>query len=375
MMNKRRLRYCVTLIVLFLAVSAWSREWKGARPDYEWSFPEDHWARAGYKTEWWYFTGHLESKSGRRFGYQFTIFRVGLLPERLELLSDWTTENLFMGHAAIGDFDSGRHHFSEVLYRAVPLLAGFGTYPDSTIAWSRGPAGTAGSWKLTWNGNGFDFEMQDRKTGIAFTLSTEQDKPIAFQGPNGYSRKGESPTAASQYYSLTRLKTQGTISIGEQTVPVRGESWMDKEFGSNQLETHQAGWDWFSLQLSDGRDVMLYSIRDKSGKVDFSRGTLIGRQGEIDYVSGDQVSVEVIETWRSSETGAAYPSRWRIVIEGVGLELNVEPEIADQENRSWLVPGLFYWEGAVRVMDRNGVRIGRGYTELVGYGGSILPAI
>ena len=158
-------------------------------------------------------------------------------------------------------------------------------------------------------------------------------------------------------------------------MPVRGQSWMDKEFGSNQLETHQVGWDWFSLQLSDGRDVMLYLLRDKSGKVDFSRGTLIGKKGEIEYVPGDKISVEATERWRSSETGAEYPSRWRIVIEGAGLELNVEPEIADQENRSQLVSGLFYWEGAVRVMDRNGVWIGRGYTELVGYGESILPAI
>ena len=369
------MRHCVILTVLFLTVTAWAGEWKTARTDYEWSFPEDHWARAGYKTEWWYFTGHLESEEGRRFGYQFTIFRIGLMPERLDLLSDWTTENLIMGHAAIGDLDLGRHTFSEVLYRAVPLLAGFGAYPDSTIAWSRGPAGTEGSWKLMWNGNGFDFEMHDRKEGVAFALSTQSDKPIAFQGPKGYSRKGKSPTAASQYYSLTRLKTQGTISIGGETVSVRGESWMDKEFGSNQLETHQIGWDWFSLQLSDGRDLMLYSLRDKSGKVDFARGTLIGKKGEIDYVAGDQISVEATEAWKSPETGATYPSGWRILLEEAGLELNVEPEIADQENRSRLVPGLHYWEGAVRVMNPKGARIGQGYVELVGYGESVLPAI
>ncbi len=369
------MRSGVILTVLSLTVTMSAEEWKAARPDYAWSFPEDHWARPDYKTEWWYFTGHLASGDGRRFGYQFTIFRIGLVPERLELSSEWTAENLIMGHAAVSDLTSGRHTFSEVVYRAVPLLGGFGTYPDSTIAWSRAPAGTEGRWRLIWNGGGFDFEMQDRRANMAFALSTRPARPIVFQGPGGYSRKGKRPTAASQYYSFTRLETEGTISIGGDTMAVRGESWMDKEFGSNQLEAHQAGWDWFSLQLSDGRDVMLYSVRDTSGKADYAWGTVVGKNGDTVYIPGDKASVVAVETWKSPVTDAIYPSKWRVVLEGSALQLNVEPEIPDQENRSRLVPGLFYWEGAVRVTDTEGLSVGRGYVELVGYGKSTLPAL
>ena len=62
--------------------------------------------------------------------------------------------------------------------------------------------------------------------------------------------------------------------MGDERLAVTGQSWMDKEFGSQQLEPHQAGWDWFSLQLNDGREAMLYVLRDTTGAVDFSRGTI-----------------------------------------------------------------------------------------------------
>ncbi len=369
------MRRYVILMFLCVAVAVQADSWRAARPDYTWSFPEDHWARGGYKTEWWYFTGHLVSETGRRFGYQFTFFRVGLLPERPDLASDWTTGNLIMGHAAISDLASGKHLFSEVLYRTVPMLGGFGTYPDSVIAWSRAPAGTEGRWTLRWNGEAFDFAMADREVGMEFSLSTRPVKPLVFQGPNGYSKKGTGPTSASQYYSFTRLLTEGTVSVEGETVAVRGESWMDKEFGSNQLGEHQAGWDWFSLQLADGREVMLYLMRDSSGKVDFARGTLVSRTGEARYLAAADFSMRVTETWTSRETGATYPARWILDLPEVGLRMEVAPELADQENQSRAVSTLFYWEGAVRVLTGEGKRMGKGYVELVGYGTESKPAI
>ena len=370
----RRVGRCVAL-VLFCVAAAWAAEWRAARPDYGWAFPEDHWAHDGYKTEWWYFTGHLEAPGGRRFGYQFTFFRVGLLPEAPALSSGWTAHNLVMGHAAVTDLSAGTHAFSEVIYRAVPLLGGFGTYPDSVVAWSRAPAGTEGQWTLRWNGEGFDFSMSDRARGTAFALSTRPAKPLVFQGPNGYSRKGAGQTAASQYYSLTRLRTEGTVTTGGEALAVQGESWMDKEFGSNQLGDHQAGWDWFSLQLDDGREVMLYLLRDRAGAIDFARGTVISAGGTARDLAAEDFRVQVRKTWKSPVTGASYPSRWTLRLPGDGLEVEVVPEMADQENRSWLIHTLFYWEGAVRVLSTDGKRIGKGYVELTGYGTKSRPAI
>ena len=371
-------RVASVAVGLLIAITAWGDGgWLAARPDYRWSFPADHWTRPGYRLEWWYFTGHLAAveDARRRFGFQFTVFRIGLVPERPELDSDWAAANLFMGHGAVSDLAAGRHVFSELVYREAPFLAGFGRPPDPRLAWSRGPAGTDAEWSLHWNGTAFDLAMADRARGIALRLATRPLKPLVFQGPNGYSRKGAGPTAASQYYSFTRLATDGTVTTGDRTWSVRGESWMDKEFGSNQLDEGQVGWDWFSLQLDDGRDLMLYLMRDRTGAVDFARGTVVSAAGQARYLDRGELTVRATGRWKSAVSGTEYPARWWVELPGEGLRLEAIPELADQENRSELVRGLHYWEGAVALRGPDGAPAGRGYVELVGYGTKTRPPL
>jgi predicted secreted hydrolase len=344
-------------------------EWKTARPDYEWSFPRDHWAHAGYRTEWWYFTGYLED----RFAYQFTFFRIGVLPDRPEQSSAWTATSLVMGHAALTDLRSGRHWFSETLYREIPLLGGYGAFPQPRIGWSRAPAGTDGIWSLDWNGEAFDFAAKDDGEGFGFRLSTRPKKPLVFQGAGGFSRKGKSDGAASHYYSFTRLATEGEIVLGSERFEVEGESWMDKEFSSSQLAENQVGWDWFSLRLDDGRELMLYLMRDSNGAVDYANGTLVDAQGGVSYLDRSAFEVEVLEHWTSPKTSARYPSKWRI--RAAGLDLRVSTAVEDQENRSRLPRGVFYWEGAVRVEAVDGRPLGRGFVEMTGYGEGNRPPV
>ncbi|MGH9319637.1 MAG: lipocalin-like domain-containing protein, partial [Vicinamibacteria bacterium] len=189
------MRRALLLVLLLLP----AEDWKVASPEYDWSFPRDHWAHEGYRTEWWYLTGHL----GERFAYQFTFFRIGVLRDPPELASGWAASGFVMGHAALTDLETGRHFFSEVLYREVPLLAHFNSFPEPRIGWSRAPAGTDGLWYLDWNGEGFDFAASDDSQGFSFQLTTRPEKPLVFQGPNGFSRKGKGEDAASHYYSFT----------------------------------------------------------------------------------------------------------------------------------------------------------------------------
>ena len=359
-------------------------EWKIAAPDYDWNFPQDHWARDGYKTEWWYFTGHLEAENVERFGYQFTFFRVGLLRDTPDVDSEWKTKDLIMGHVALSSLPPlpGRgveskaksHRFSEVLYRAVPLLGGFGEYPDERVAWSRGPAGTEGDWELRWNGEAFDFKAKDDELGFGFELSTTPMKNAIFQGPNGYSKKGEGVSAASQYYSFTRLKTEGSVEIDGQVFEVTGQSWMDKEFFTNSLSTEQVGWDWFSLQLDDNRELMLYVVRDAEGSVNHARGTLVNADGSTRFLEANHFSISDQATW-TSPTGDAYPSRWSIAIPSADIDIRIVSQLADQENRSRLIPTLRYWEGAVTVENADGKPIGVGFVEMTGYGTASTPAL
>jgi predicted secreted hydrolase len=351
--------------------------WREVKPGYAWVFPNDHWAHPEFRTEWWYFTGILEdvANPANRFGYQFTLFRIGLLPDPPELNSQWATRQLFMGHAAVGDFASGKHHFSDLLYRVIPLLAGFGTYPDSRIAWSLAPAGTEGLWELKWNGAAFDFQMRDDARRMALALSTRPQKPLVLQGPGGVSRKGDEEAAASFYYSLTRLATTGTLAVGGRNLKVRGTSWMDKEFSTSQLQQDQVGWDWFALRLSDGRDLMLYVLRRGGGGADFRRATVVSPAGEARYLASGDWSIRSTGTWVSSHTGCPYPSGWELEVPDEGLKLSIEPILQDQENVGRRSAQLHYWEGAVRLFQSPGQTVGEGYVELTGYGENNRPPL
>ena len=365
--------------VLVVSIMIWAgvpvHAWTPAQPGYEWSFPRDHWARDGYKTEWWYFTGHLRSvrEPARRFGFQFTFFRIGVSPNAPPSGSAWAAGNLIMGHAALTDLDNGRHRFSELVVRAAPLLAGFGRHPDPRLAWSVGPPGTPTPWELRWNGSGFDFTMADLGKGFGLSLSARPLKPLAFQGPGGLSRKGEGATEASQYYSFTRMAVTGTVRLDGKEWEVSGTSWMDKEFGSNQLGQDTVGWDWFSLQLDDGREVMLYLLRSRTAGTHHAGATVVDPAGTVRYLRPDQWKLNATGQWTSPASGAPYPSGWTLDIPDGGIHVVVTPKLADQENRSALIPNLFYWEGSVRVESGNGQPMGQGYVELTGYGENSRP--
>jgi predicted secreted hydrolase len=345
--------------------------WAPADPGHRWSFPRDHHAHPSARNEWWYFTGLLDvtGAPGRRLGYQLTLFRIGLVREPLPLDSAFATGTAVMGHAAVTDLETGRHVFSEVIWRAAPPLGGFGADGDPVLAFARAPPGTPGRWTIAREGeSGFRVSMRDDARGIALDLALRPGKPIALQGPNGLSPKSALPGYASLYYSLTRLATEGRVTAGGRTSEVRGTSWMDRELGSSQLAPQQKGWDWWSLRLADGRDLMLYVLRREDGAADWRNGTLVAADGAVTVLGPGDWSVEATGRWRSPATGAEYPSGWRVRVPGAGIDVRVEPITKDAENVSQLLEGLAYWEGPV-ALTAAGAPAGEGYVELTGYGG------
>ncbi len=365
--------------------------WRQAEPGYVWEFPRDHFAHRAYQIEWWYFTGHLNDASQvasgplrHRFAYQFTLFRIGLVAQTGEvghpldsrrLDSDWDAPGLLMGHAAITDIETGEHRFSELLYREAALLAGFGRPGQERIAWTRAPVGTDADWQLRLEGDGFVFQMSDLREGFGFELRAQPGKPLVFQGPGGLSRKSDDPGAASLYYSFPRLRTEGTLRVDERAFAVRGQSWMDKEISSRQLSSDQVGWDWFSLQLDDGRELMLFQLRDSEGRVSHARGTQIQRDGSPEFLDGERFEVAATDYWRSPVSGIRYPAGWTIDVPGFSEPFEVVPLVADQENRSRLSRSPKYWEGAVELRDARGQRLGVGFVELTGYGADNRPPL
>lgn len=359
------------------AASGPAAGWAAAEPGYAWSFPRDHHAHPAFRNEWWYLTGTLEAdgEPGRRLGYQLTFFRVGLLPEAPALDSAWASGTAVMAHLAVTDVSAGAHAFAEVLWRAAPLLGGFGDPGDPVLAWAAGPPGTSARWALRLEDGAFALSARDDGQGLGLELTARPARPLVFQGPNGYSQKAPQPGFASLYYSFTRLATGGTITVGGRTFRVRGTSWMDREVGSSQLAPEQVGWDWWSLRLADGRDLMLYVLRRADGVVSYRRATLVEADGRTRHLAAEAWTVEPLGRWRSPETGADYPAGWAVSVPSAGIRLTVQPEVPAAENVSRRVPGLAYWEGPVRLAGPDGRPAGEGYAELTGYGEKGRPPI
>jgi len=322
------------------------------------TFPEDHGPHPTFRSEWWYFTGNLESGAGRRFGYQWTLFRFALAPQPPESPSRWASNQVYMGHFAVTDAAARRFHSFERLSRAAIGLAGAQAEPFRVWVenWSVAQQGEEGHWRL----------QAEAADGVAVDLVLEPVKPVVLQGDAGLSRKSAAPGNASYYYSLTRIRTRGTVQVDGEQHEVRGWSWMDREWSTSALGPEQEGWDWFALQLDDGTDLMFYRLRRRDGTVDpHSTGTLVRAGGEVERLSWNELDLEVLKRWRSPR-GVEYPARWQVRLPEHDLALTVTPVLANQEHDL----SVRYWEGAVDVTgSRAGAPVqGRGYVELAGYG-------
>ncbi len=317
----------------------------------DFKFPQDLGPHQEYQTEWWYYTGNLSSKDGRDFGYQLTFFRRALSPFEINRESNWSTNQIYFAHFALSDIESGKFYSSE--------------------RWSRGALGLAGAesdlfrvWIDDWfiEGDGKNFKLKANDGPVSIELTMKSMKPVVLQGDKGLSQKSAEPGNASYYFSQTRISTSGTVRIDSHEFRVKGLSWLDREWSTSALAENQEGWDWFSIQLNDGREIMLYQLRLKDGGVDnYSSGSFIEKDGAVRQLKADDFEIEVLDTWKSPVTGIIYPSKWQISIPSHGIELNVVPLLQDQE----LLVSFVYWEGAVKVSG-DGVS-GKGYVELTGY--------
>jgi predicted secreted hydrolase len=327
------------------------------------TFPEDFGAHEDFRTEWWYYTGNLQTPGDRPFGFELTIFRVGLLPPTAELPRDsqWYDRSIYFAHFAISDIASEQFYAFERYSRPGPGLAG--AEDDPYRVWIE-------DWAITERATGV-YELQAAQAGIDLKLTLTDEMGIVLHGENGYSRKGAESTNASYYYSQPRLRADGIVEVDGTRYPVSGLAWKDHEFSTSVLDKNQIGWDWFSLQFEDGTALMLFQLRERGGGTsDSSSGTFIARDGRPQPVQKDDFEIVVLEEWRSPHTQGLYPAAWEIRLNEPDCLLKIQPWMADQEIN---FPAVTYWEGAVRVEGMcNGSRTrGNGYVELTGYAGNL----
>jgi predicted secreted hydrolase len=338
------------------------------QPGRVFQFPRDHGSHPEFRIEWWYLTGHLWDEGRRRYGFQATFFRTAA-PRSVEAKGSigFGLGQLHLAHMALLDVGTGRFLHEERLNRE---------------GWDAGASMTAlgvtnGNWSLQGDpGEGTGMRLVGGiRAEVRWDLSLVPSKPLVVFGKDGVSRKGDDPSAASHYLTFPRLKVEGRLEYEGREQQVRGQAWMDHEFSSSQLTADQVGWDWASVQLNDGREVMAYRMRRRDGTTDrHSTLAWVDRDGTVTQWGPDRYRLEPIATWRSPRTGGEYPLGLILETEdpetGEAVVWRLEPLAVDQE-LSGAIGGVPYWEGACRVMDTSGRQVGEAFVELTGYAGDL----
>ncbi len=345
------------LLTLFFGspVQSFEQEYRDVLPGYRVKLPDDIHFKEDYRVQWWYFTGHLNTEDKREFGYEITFFAVNV--QKKEFESRFGLNTLFISHFALSDIEGQEYYYRESMDGGA---FGFsGAKRDRLSVWVGDDLLEGSLEKLRLKAAG---------QGRAVDLTLVPEKPYVLNGDAGFSRKSsDDPLLASIYISNTDLETVGTVKIGGRSIGVRGKSWFDREISSRGQLGNLKGWDWFAIQLDDGREIMLYQLRKKDGSIDdFSTGTFVGRDGTYRILKKDEFFLRPLGHYRSKKTGARYPSSWTVRVPGEKVDLTVTPLIQDQEFVAPFSTGNYYWEGACRV---EGSATGRAYVELTGYPG------
>ena len=330
----------------------------------EFTFPHDHGPHKAFKTEWWYYTGNLEDEDSNEFGYQITIFRNGLEPEKdspKPKNNKWQSKQVYMAHFAISDIDNKKFYSFEKYSRDSVALAGAKAEPHQV-------------WLKNWSIKSFDNKEGEtfpvlitaKEKDIELQLELDPVKPITLQGLNGLSQKTQGLGNASYYYSISKLASVGNIKIKDKTYKVKGYSWLDREWSTSSLGDNLVGWDWFALQLSNDIEIMYYRLRDGEGGSDpHSSGVIIDSEGQSHSFSYKDIKLKEKGYFHSSYSDAKYPINWSMEIPKIDLNINIKSNLKDQEHRNQYP----YYEGSVSINGKFADKkiAGKGYMELVGY--------
>jgi len=315
-------------------------------------FPQDEAAHRDL-TEWWYYTGHMNAVTpdGKQhhYGFELVFFQA--------LRSNYPP--VYAAHFAISDITRDEFHYDQ---RRL-------TEPNAVIPNGDSTAGfniSINDWSARGL-NGHD-HLQATMNGYTINLDLNALKPPTLHNGNGLITYGLG--GFSYYYSRTSMAVTGTLLDHQQRLQVTGDAWMDHQWG-NFLLLGGGGWDWFSTQLNDHSEIMLYLIRDASGAITATDAEYIGPDAHNLQVPGNELKVSVLDHWTSPVTGITYPSGWRVEINDPHLQasLTLQPELKNQELVTTQSTGNIYWEGAVSIQGQSAGQAvqGEGYVELTGY--------
>lgn len=315
-------------------------------------FPQDEAAHSDL-TEWWYYTGHMNATDAdgkpHRYGFELVIFQA--------LRSSFPP--VYAAHFAISDVTRGEFHFDQRR-----LIEPGAVIPNGTS--TKGIDEHVGDWTIQGL-NGLD-HLSAQMNNYGIHIDLRGVKAATLHNGSGLINYG--PGGFSYYYSRTRMALSGTLVDHNQTKTVTGEAWMDHQWG-NFLPLGGGGWDWYSIQLNNNTEMMLYFIHDASGATVSTYAGYIDAEGKDHLLPTSSLHSTVLDHWTSPTTKATYASGWKLDINDsqIKVSLTITPQLKDQELVVYQSTGNSYWEGAVTLQGQsNGKAVqGEGYIELTGY--------
>ncbi|MEE4172900.1 MAG: lipocalin-like domain-containing protein [Xanthomonadales bacterium] len=340
-----------------------------ARPGEALAFPRDHGAHPDYRIEWWYLTANLEDDMGRPWGLQWTLFRTAMVPPGDTVVANggvaatdgavnpWQNGQVYMAHFAVS---APREHRAFQRYARGGDHGGLrqaGVDASPFAAW-------LDDWRLESLGETWvPLRVRAAQGSVAVDLRLDSDRELVRQGEAGFSQKHPGG-GGSWYYSHPWLQADGTVTFDGETVAVRGQAWLDREWSSQFLQPDQQGWDWFALHLDNGDKLMAFQLRSaqEGGAASYGHAVLLTPDGRRKTAAPGEVSFKPLR--RAMVAGREVPMAWALSWPGAGVDLEVEAGLDEQ----WMDVDFPYWEGRVEVREPAGRRVGVGYLEMTGYG-------
>ncbi|MBN2099743.1 MAG: hypothetical protein JW753_09120 [Dehalococcoidia bacterium] len=325
----------------------WERFWdrfslepyhlKSADPIKRLELPQEHRGHTDAQWEWWYFNGHLETASGKRFDYFWSFFKVIMEDDTfLGIPVHWFTKPFyipfFFGGTSLFDHEKKKY--------------AFGVRSTLPFFWMADFSKEDMSLRL------FDYTARREETGKfrvrGSVRSNKLDLQLTPVRPpilHGYKGNGvlDFPRARHNYYSLPRLETTGTIKTGRKLETVTGVSWMDHQYGFIYSEEFK-GWDWMCVHLDIGVDLMFSQVRLHNGEVlPQSCGAVVYPDGRTVLLSKKEFILKPLRYWKSWLTRTTYVVDWEIDVSGMEIRLRSRAHVDAQQMILW---PMIFWEGS-----------------------------
>ena len=323
--------------------------------------PRDLAAHGNVQTEWWYYTGHFTTEMGRQFGFELVFFKRRTDEDKFTVVPLRLIGNpYYFAHFALTDKKRKSFRYAHRKSSNGPLDMPASAAESHYYL-------SLGDWSIR-ESQGVHVLRASLDDGTIFEASLRPEKQVVLNGEGGVSYKDEGQ--ASRYFAYTRMAADGDLLIDGVSEHFTGSAWMDREFGTWTPTENQKGWDWFSIQLNNGCELMCYQLRNSLGEASsYSSGTFVDEAGRVTSLTSSDFKISPTGIWTSSRSSAEYPSGWKIEVPRLGLELEVTPFVEDQELDTRGSTMIIYWEGACGVSGKAGEATvsGDAYVELVGY--------